>query len=69
MGRKLLEAVDATALQAGRTLLVLDTRRGDVAEHLYHQYGYIQAGSIPRYVQNADGVLEDTVIFYRELQH
>src|ERR1700693_1555032 len=45
------------ARQAARTLLVLDTRRGDTAEQLYLKLGYVAAGIIPRYARSADGRL------------
>jgi len=64
---RLIAAVDEIARAAGRTLLVLDTRRGDVSEQLYLKQGYTRAGIIPRYAQSAHGTLDDTVIFYRML--
>ena len=67
IGQALMTAVDETARAAGRTLLVLDTRRGDVSEQLYLKQGYTRAGIIPRYAQSANGALDDTVIFYRML--
>jgi ribosomal protein S18 acetylase RimI-like enzyme len=68
VGRRLMTAVEAAARQIGRTLLVLDTREGDIAERLYASHGYIRAGSIPRYAQSADGTLHTTVLFYRVLE-
>jgi ribosomal protein S18 acetylase RimI-like enzyme len=67
LGQRLLAAVDEVAQQAGRSLLVLDTRLGDAAEQLYRKYGYIEAGVIPRYAISASGALTDTIFFYREL--
>ena len=67
IGQVLMTAVDEIARAAGRTLLVLDTRRGDVSEQLYLKQGYTRAGIIPRYAQSANGALDDTVIFYRML--
>ena len=67
IGRALMQAVERAARSAGRTLLVLDTRRGDAAEALYRSLGYVRAGIIPRYARSASGVLEDTVYLYREL--
>jgi len=64
-GRALMQAVEVAAHTAHRTLLVLDTRRGDVAEQLYQKIGYIQAGIIPRYALSSAGILDDTVIYYR----
>jgi acetyltransferase len=67
IGRSLMLATDDLARSISRTLLVLDTREGDVAEQLYTKLGYTRLGSIPQYVRNADGVLEATVVFYRHL--
>jgi acetyltransferase len=65
IGRALLAAVESEARHAGRSLLVLDTRRGDAAEQLYRGHGYTEAGIIPRFARGADGLLHDTVFFYR----
>jgi len=67
IARALLVALEDVARAAGRRLLVLDTRRGDAAETLYHAHGYTELGVIPRATQRADGTLEDTVFFYRWL--
>ena len=67
IARDLMQAIEDAARAHGRTLLVLDTRKGDTAEQLYRSIGYIEAGVIPRYAENAAGGLDDTVIFYREL--
>ena len=65
IGRALMQAIEAAALELGHTLLVLDTRKGNNAEQLYRQLGYIRAGEIPRYARSIDGRLIDTVFFYR----
>lgn len=57
----------AEARRLGRSLLVLDTRAGDIANHLYRSLGYAEAGRIPRYVRSANGALHETVIYYKEL--
>ena len=67
LGRLLMEAVEQTARDAGRSLLVLDTRMGDTAETLYRKIGYIQVGIIPQYARSADGDLHSTVFFYKNL--
>jgi GNAT superfamily N-acetyltransferase len=67
IARLLMSAVEGAAREAGRTLLVLDTQRGSVAEQLYAKYGYTRAGIIPHYARSADGMLHDTVLFYRLL--
>ncbi|MCF5760457.1 GNAT family N-acetyltransferase [Aeromonas veronii] len=67
VGRALMQALEQGAHAAGRSLLVLDTRAGDVASHLYRQLGYLEAGQIPSFARNADGSLAATVIFYKPL--
>jgi ribosomal protein S18 acetylase RimI-like enzyme len=67
IGRALLAAAEESAREQGRTLLVLDTRRGDSSEALYRSLGYHEAGVIPRYARASTGELHDTVLFYKEL--
>lgn len=67
LGRGLMQALERQAAVLNRTLLVLDTRRGDPAEQLYASLGYRPAGVIPRYAMSARGTLEDTVYMYREV--
>ena len=68
IAKRLLEALDQAALQAGRHLLVLDTERNSAGEALYERYGYIQVGIIPDYALDSSGQhLIDTVVFYRRL--
>lgn len=67
IGKQLLRFIDATALEHGRTLLVLDTLRGDVAEGMYERYGYVRVGVVPRFVIDERGQWGDTVYFYRLL--
>lgn len=68
IGRALMRALERTAADLNRTLLVLDTRKGDAAEQLYAGLGYRHAGVIPRYAMSATGTLDDTVYMYRELR-
>ena len=65
--RALMQALETVASERGRTLLVLDTRQGDSAEHLYRKLGYIEAGVIPAYARNATGELDGTIFFYKLL--
>nr|WP_298682159.1 GNAT family N-acetyltransferase [uncultured Dongia sp.] len=67
LGRALMIAAEAETKALGRSLLTLDTRRGDAAEALYRSLGYTESGIIPRYAKNADGSFHDTVIFYKEI--
>jgi ribosomal protein S18 acetylase RimI-like enzyme len=67
IARSLMSAVEDAARGEGRTLLVLDTEQGSVAEDLYAKHGYTRAGIIPQYAITADGRLVSTVVFYRVL--
>jgi ribosomal protein S18 acetylase RimI-like enzyme len=67
LGKQLLAAIEAAARAQDRTLLVLDTRQGDVSEHLYRKHGYSVAGVIPQYARSSNGQLDDCVFFYRFL--
>ncbi|WP_042870477.1 GNAT family N-acetyltransferase, partial [Aeromonas piscicola] len=67
VGRALMAAMEQGASDAGRTLLVLDTRVGDVASSLYRQLGYQEAGQIPDFARSADGTLAATLFFYKQL--
>jgi acetyltransferase len=66
IGRELMVHVESLARRLGRTLLVLDTRSGDVAEQLYLRLGYQRAGTIPGYARSASGELHDTVFMYKQ---
>jgi acetyltransferase len=68
IGLALLDAAGEAARQAGRTLLVLDTRAGDPSEQLYLKHGYTRVGTIPQYARSANGDLHATAIFYKLLR-
>jgi acetyltransferase len=68
IARTLMAAVEDCAREAGRNLLVLDTRLGDTAEGLYERIGYTKAGVIPRYARSSNGGLDGTAIMYRWLE-
>ena len=53
VGRALMNEVERVASEPGRSLLVLDTRKGDVSEELYEKLGYRRAGAIPGYARSA----------------
>lgn len=55
IGKALMGAALDLAREAGKTLLTLDTRTGDVSEHLYRAVGFEQAGIIPDYALDPDG--------------
>jgi acetyltransferase len=67
IAQMLMDSLESTARQVGRSLLVLDTRQGDSAEQLYLKMDYICAGVIPQYALSSDGHLHSTVFFYKIL--
>src|SRR5262245_1123077 len=67
IAQKLLNAIERSALESGRTLLILDTEQGSDAERLYRRVGYSEAGVIPRFAATTAGPLIATVVFYKEL--
>jgi GNAT superfamily N-acetyltransferase len=67
LGAALMRAAEATALECGKTLLVLDTVTGGDAERLYERLGWQRAGVIPDYALFPDGGFCATTVFYRKL--
>lgn len=67
LGTRLMEAVEAAARDAGFTLLTLDAKRGEPAERLYRNRGWIAAGTIPGYALDPDGTPHDAVLLYKPL--
>jgi GNAT superfamily N-acetyltransferase len=67
LGERLMRAVEATARECRRSLLVLDTVTGGDAERLYARLGWQRVGSIPGYALWPRGGLCATTYFYRAL--
>ncbi|KAA9325556.1 GNAT family N-acetyltransferase [Hymenobacter busanensis] len=67
IARQLLQALEDHARHHQRTTLVLDTRQGDAAEHLYQSVGYTRAGEIPDFARSSSGELHATVLYYKLL--
>ncbi|WP_175411437.1 GNAT family N-acetyltransferase [Streptomyces sp. TRM64462] len=67
LGRRLLSAAEAGAVDLGLTLLVLDTETGSAAEGLYRSAGWTRAGVIPGYAAGPDGVPMPTTYYYKAL--
>ncbi len=67
IGRRLMVALEHTAWELGRTLLILDTRRGDIADGLYGRMGYTRFGIVPAFTIDSDGTTHDTCFFYKHL--
>lgn len=62
---RLMDAAEAFAGSIGRTLLVLDTEVGSVAELVYRRRGWQRAGEIPDFALTPEGRLHATVYYYK----
>ena len=67
IGEALLVAAERSALEAGKTLLVLDTASAD-AERLYARQGWQRCGVIPDYALWPAGGFCPTTIFFKFLR-
>ena len=67
VAEKLMRALDDSAREAGRTLLVLDTVTGSIAERLYTRLGWQRVGVIPDFALWPAGGFCATTFFYRRL--
>ena len=67
LGAALLAAIEAAAVEAGKTLLVLDTVPDSPADRLYMRAGWTPIGVIPGFAMMPDGVPCDTRLFWRAL--
>ena len=67
VGVALLVAAERSALDAGKTLLVLDTASDD-AERLYARQGWQRCGQIPNYALLPDGTPCATTYFFKSLR-
>lgn len=67
VAQRLLDAVDAAARAAGKSVLVLDTVTGGDAERLYDRAGWQRVGSVPRYALMPDGAYCATTFFHKQL--
>ena len=66
-GRALLDAAEAAAQAAGRSLLVLDTETDSAGHRLYAACGWIEVGTIPGYALSTDGRPSGATIFYKTI--
>jgi GNAT superfamily N-acetyltransferase len=67
VGAALLAAAERSALEAGKTLLVLDTVTGSDGYRLYSRHGWQLCGEIPNYALWPDGRPCPTTVFYKAL--
>lgn len=66
IGRSLMHALHSVARQNGRTLILLNTRRGEPAEDFYKELGYREVGVIPGWTIGPAGERFDHVTLYQE---
>jgi ribosomal protein S18 acetylase RimI-like enzyme len=67
IARALMMVLEEEARATGKTLLVLDTREGDLSNDLYRALGYREAGRIPGWARDAAGTTSTTVFWYKPL--
>src|SRR4029450_1931558 len=67
VGRRLVSALHAAARQRGRSLVLLNTRRGGPAEQFYKGLGYKAVGVVPGYYVGPAGERIDNIALYQEL--
>lgn len=67
IARHLMQAIEAQARDAGRTLLVLDTESGSDAVPFYESQGWERCGSIPDFALSADGVPTANIIYFKRV--
>jgi GNAT superfamily N-acetyltransferase len=67
IGAELMRAVEAAALGAGKSHLLLDTETGSSGDRLYRRMGWTPLGILPRMGYAPNGRLTDATVFFKEL--
>jgi GNAT superfamily N-acetyltransferase len=67
LAKALMAELATIARSMGRTLLVMDTRKGGEAERMCQSLGYIRVGEVPGYALSTTGDLHTTVFYYADL--
>ncbi len=67
VGRALMAALHEAAWEHGRSLLLLNTRRGNPAERFYKGLGYREVGVLPGWTLGPQGERYNHVALYKEL--
>lgn len=62
-----MTALDETAREEGKTVLVLDTVTGGDAERLSARTGWQRVGVVPKYALMPDGEFCATTFFFKHL--
>ena len=68
LAKLLMAELESIARELGRTVLIMDTRKGGEAERLCESLGYVRFGEVPNYARSSDGELHTTAFFYRQLE-
>lgn len=68
VAQRLMQAVETTAREEGRTLLVLDAVTDGDAARLYARAGWQRVGDIPNYALMPDGAPCSTTYFYKAIE-
>ncbi|HTR05331.1 MAG TPA: GNAT family N-acetyltransferase [Paraburkholderia sp.] len=66
VGLRLMQAIDDAARAAGKSVLVLDTVTGGVAERLYARAGWQRVGMVPNYALMPDGTFCATTFYHKQ---
>lgn len=66
VAKALMARAEDAALARGRTLLLLDTFEGSVADGMYRRWGWTVVGTIPSYAIRPHGGLGTLVLFRKE---
>jgi GNAT superfamily N-acetyltransferase len=67
LGKALMRAAEATAVDCGKTLLVLDAVTDGDAFRLYSRLGWVRVGDVPDFALWPEGGYCSTTFFYRSL--
>ena len=67
VARVMMEAAQKHAADAGRTLLLLDTETGGLAEQLYLSLGWVEVGVVPGFALTPHGAPCATTFLYKAL--
>ncbi|MGL4637395.1 MAG: GNAT family N-acetyltransferase [Beijerinckiaceae bacterium] len=67
VGAMLMAGIEAAALAAGKTHLLLDTETGSAGDRLYRRMGWHELGTLPDVAYTPDGSLAAATVFYKQL--
>ena len=67
VGQALMEHLEEEARADGKTLLVLDTVAGSVADRLYERLGWTRLGVVPAFALDPGGRMCDAAFLYKQL--